>query len=1775
MPSKPSFFDKLVRRSKNKRLGDSLAPPTDSGDELSLRSRASSRASSAHSAVSTPVENSIPTENAPEIAATVPDGPPVSLWPRAYDQVRKENKTLVEEYEKLLAKHLDKDSGSESTSNSVLGNSPEKMALITEQGLEELTNSRIKYTLFGNDFVLMDQAGQLSSTLVGFKDYVAEAFKASPEASMAWAGVALVLPLVTNISTVEAEHKASFIKVLSRMKLYVGMEQLLWPKHLNLQPSARITLEHEITQLYVSIIIFQMESARRFYRRWIMRTVRDAVKYDDWETKVKAVNDAEEVVLNAFRLVTDQAVRSNLDELVLSAGQQTKALISIADDIKSLLDIQTKGVAYTKEIADGVEMLAQAKSKKLETVKLDMFVDTKAQFDSIDSERAGKCFESTRKTIQQRIKVWAASNTGPNILWVRGLAGTGKSTIARTMAANFAKDGVLAGSYFFRRGDEDRTKSANILSTIMDRAIHCVPGLARHVADALSGKDKTWLRDKGLETQFDTLFRTPLGRLLDKGKMSSFTFVIIIDALDECADHGDLGPLIALLSGLNSTEQRFNILLTSRAAGTFESRVREFIVEGEDYINLHLEDAQFSEETQKDIQVYMSDMFTRIKQQFDIEQNPWPTEVQQEILITRAVTPSPLFIYAATLYRFLTNEESLPDDQLEEWLSSVSAGANQLNEIYEPVLKIAFASVGIKRHADLQNLIYAIILARTPLSRRILSEMFSIKLDVVKSLLKTLHSVINLPTGQDDAIEIYHKSFSDFVQAALDTPNAESPYVIPIPEAHGTIAFKCIKLLDAKLMRDICKLGDPLTFLEEVDDIHIQDCIPGSVQYASKNWVHHVLDAQIEGSEIGVISDFLCKHFLHWIECAMLLKDFSNSVSSIINLQSYILAAEHPLLNLLAFLKDAHRFLLFVHDYETSPLQIYGAGLVFCPTSSLIRTTFKKHAVSLGVKVEGIQGHWDSLLQTLSTLPYTDHLEYSDDGRLLLAASANSVQVWDTISGSERFTKVFNYSICEVHFSSDSRLIVVHTTWRDIHIVDAQSGVLKQKLTGFSFLLPSKQGKYLFYSRYKGLHEFNGRGWNAVTMQEVKSMPFTDTEFGKRLFELVESNPESYNTDSSSDDSEFHEHNVPDWESIYESSSHSLEGDENEDEIISSVDSGYGRHVESSAENIDESIAESVAQTCSSSTEETESLGGIITDSETGSIETVWKDLRRQYPCNVLSPDGTISVSCGPNNLIIVGNSRNGKILAEITSNTKRPSMLIISQDNRLLLVSAGSSEPELWNIRDNIRVWTGQPNPTGVSGFIDHAQFSKCGTFVDMYCSKWIYSLNIETLDITWRQFTVNIDIETICATGDGSQVAALASRSFIAIFNSSLDEATVPYTVDEGGYSNAAQSLLVSSQDMVAVQFTDGTIELHDTFNRSIRTMKTNQHMVQFSADGKYLICSFHKTACVAVYDTDSLQSVFTSTYHGEASHPEPLVAISPNGIYLAIATWIEDTAEQLTVWNLQTGYLIRSIPVLPVSLLFFSEDMSEDDILVVIYNLRGRRRYSVHRFPISQYFSYQSQVCEGRGFIFDGSFLPNSSKLAIIYTSHPTYTHVVDLFCVLTGTRLTRIVKNHMTMTDTNLRFPAFPTSDVNVWRRADGYWNLKSNTRELTSSFDDTLRLVYDDDWIAKDGNRVFKLPGPCRLGTPVYDSPPIHSKGSVMVFLTQNNSVVKLTVLDDGLDSVMLDTRTTQLQRKTSGDSMNWMDNGENSITRREVSFGVSDFFYEFATGENDSNDDSD
>ena len=74
-----------------------------------------------------------------------------------------------------------------------------------------------------------------------------------------------------------------------------------------------------------------------------------------------------------------------------------------------------------------------------------------------------KCLDGTRVDILQRIREWGSSSDGPNIFLLTGIAGTGKSTIARTVAEEF-KTKMNFGCYiFFERGKTDSSTITSIL----------------------------------------------------------------------------------------------------------------------------------------------------------------------------------------------------------------------------------------------------------------------------------------------------------------------------------------------------------------------------------------------------------------------------------------------------------------------------------------------------------------------------------------------------------------------------------------------------------------------------------------------------------------------------------------------------------------------------------------------------------------------------------------------------------------------------------------------------------------------------------------------------------------------------------------------------------------------------------------------------------------------------------------------------------------------------------------------------------------------------------------------------------------------------------------------------------------------------------------------------------------------------------------------------------------------------------------------------------------
>ena len=63
------------------------------------------------------------------------------------------------------------------------------------------------------------------------------------------------------------------------------------------------------------------------------------------------------------------------------------------------------------------------------------------------------CTARTRQWIVEKISCWLGDEQAPNIFWLSGSPGAGKSAIASTMVSHLAGMGILGSAFFCKRSD--------------------------------------------------------------------------------------------------------------------------------------------------------------------------------------------------------------------------------------------------------------------------------------------------------------------------------------------------------------------------------------------------------------------------------------------------------------------------------------------------------------------------------------------------------------------------------------------------------------------------------------------------------------------------------------------------------------------------------------------------------------------------------------------------------------------------------------------------------------------------------------------------------------------------------------------------------------------------------------------------------------------------------------------------------------------------------------------------------------------------------------------------------------------------------------------------------------------------------------------------------------------------------------------------------------------------------------------------------------------------
>ncbi|KAF3935356.1 hypothetical protein ABW19_dt0209518 [Dactylella cylindrospora] len=669
-----------------------------------------------------------------------------------------------------------------------------------------------------------------------------------------------------------------------------------------------------------------------------------------------------------------------------------------------------------------------------------------ATFGSFHDEYEPECLPGTRMELLEDINKWIADSSGKHIFWLCGMAGTGKSTISRTVARTLQDNGQLGASFFFKRGKAYRGDASRFFGTLAQDLRKHIPQLGPEMSEVV--KNEPNISGRVLREQFEKLILGPLSKL-DPAALSGSkaTAVIVIDALDECEGENDVRQILALLARLKALNINSRIFITSRPEICIQLGFKK--LSEEDHTDLILHEIQ-KLTINRDISAYLVHEFAMIQQERRIK-GTWPGSDTIQVLTEIA---TPLFICAATMCRFIADRKFPATERLDAVLQFKNTKfASKFAATYLPLFHQSLVDTDDTEKqiiiSRFQDVVGTIVLLESPLSCAALSRITGRPEDEIQCGLEPFQSVIDIPEDPNDPIQTFHLSFRDFI---LDDRNKQRWFWIDAKQAHRAIAKRCIQVMSETLRKDICDLKIPGTLLSEIDSAVVERGIPSDLRYACQYWVHHhrMGDSYTSSEQMQGVNTFLRHHLLYWLEAMSLLRLSSQLLYLLRDLNELI--AQNDTSNLSETIYDAKRFIQFNQQIlEKAPLQLYASALLFVPEGSLTRSLFFG---DLQFSFEtASQSSWSTLMQTLEGHTYrVNSVAFSPNNRLLVSASDDkTIKLWDITSGAILQTLVGHaLSVSCVTFSPDSRRLASGSQDRTVKLWDAVSGSMLQNLNGHS-----------------------------------------------------------------------------------------------------------------------------------------------------------------------------------------------------------------------------------------------------------------------------------------------------------------------------------------------------------------------------------------------------------------------------------------------------------------------------------------------------------------------------------------------------------------------------------------------------------------------------------------------------------------------------------------------------------------------------------------------------
>jgi NACHT domain len=470
-----------------------------------------------------------------------------------------------------------------------------------------------------------------------------------------------------------------------------------------------------------------------------------------------------------------------------------------------------------------------------------------------------ECMDGTRQDIFARIDDWVADPAAPNILWIKGYPGIGKSAIASSLVERLRLSKRLGSSFFFQR-ERSTVMTPNALWRVIAYDLaRQYSSIRRHLAAALEA-DETIINAVNIDKLFRQLIQEPL--MVAKEIPVDRLPIIVIDALDECggldgSHSDDRKNLMRTLESWSRLLGGYRLVVTSRGEHDVE---RLFSTISHRLIEIHAGEV-VATQSSDDVRSFFEGQFRQIAAQYaSFLPADWPGS---ETILDLTKRAAGLFIWAKTVVKFVTRGG--PDGQLRKILEG--SGTDGMASLYSWILHTSFPDPNEDFLQTFYSLMGGIILAKAPLTTSSVMHLLSLEGPILEYICNGLQSVMD----SEDILRINHQSFVDFL---LDQNKCPPKFIIDRKRESRNLTLACLNTMGNNLRFNICDLDTSYLRNAEVPDIQslVEERISPHLSYSCRFWAGHLVETAFEDEIFTLLQKFMLSQLLFWLEVLSLTK---------------------------------------------------------------------------------------------------------------------------------------------------------------------------------------------------------------------------------------------------------------------------------------------------------------------------------------------------------------------------------------------------------------------------------------------------------------------------------------------------------------------------------------------------------------------------------------------------------------------------------------------------------------------------------------------------------------------------------------------------------------------------------------------------------------------------------------------------------------------------------------------------------------------------------------